>query len=71
MDELLIDVREAARRLSLGRTEVYQMVLSGELASIKRGRRRLIAVIDLEDWVAAQRSTEAVTGLSGMKPARK
>jgi excisionase family DNA binding protein len=71
MDELLIDVKEAARRISLGRTEVYGMVLSGELTSIKRGRRRLIAVTDLEAWVAAQRSAEAVNGLSALKTARK
>lgn len=39
---LVLDVTEAAAVLRLGRSTVYRMLESGELASVKAGRRRLI-----------------------------
>lgn len=59
MDELLlVSVGEAARRLSLGRSFVFELLGSGALNSIKVGRRRLIPVVALEDFV--QRQQESV-----------
>lgn len=41
---LAISVREAAHRLGLGRTKIYDLVRSGELQSRTVGRRRLISM---------------------------
>jgi excisionase family DNA binding protein len=54
MTEILLTVPEAARRLSLGRTIVYELIASGELPSLKIGRARRIPAIALEQWVMAQ-----------------
>jgi excisionase family DNA binding protein len=52
-NELLIDVPEAARRLGLGRSFVYQrLIQTGQLRSIKVGGARRILVSDLEAFVA-------------------
>jgi len=50
-DRLLVSVEEAARRLSLGQTVLYEKLAAGEIASIKDGRRRLIPVQSLQDYV--------------------
>jgi excisionase family DNA binding protein len=47
MDPLLISVQEAARMLSIGRTSIYQLMNSGELETMKLGRRRLITIESL------------------------
>jgi excisionase family DNA binding protein len=68
LDELLVDVREAARRLGIGRTEAYAMLMGGELPSVMRGRRRLVAVTDLEEWVRSQPRTFGVAVVAAVRP---
>ena len=51
---LLLTIPEVAQRLSLGRSFVYQLVMRGEIASIKIGRARRIPVNALEQFIAAQ-----------------
>lgn len=41
-DREFVSVREAARLAGLGRTSVYKLLASGELASRRVGRRRLV-----------------------------
>lgn len=51
-DELLLTVVEVAKKLRSSRTIVYPLITSGKLPSIKIGRRRLVRVSDLADYVA-------------------
>jgi excisionase family DNA binding protein len=53
--ELLVTLDEAARRLSLCRRSVQELVYGGTLAAVKVGRSRRIAVIDLESFVEGLR----------------
>jgi len=50
-DQILVNVKEVARRLGLSRSVVYQFVQSGSLPSLKIGGSRRIAVADLERFV--------------------
>lgn len=50
----LLTVTEAAEILKLGRTLVYELVLRGELKSIKIGRARRIPVSALDEFIAQQ-----------------
>lgn len=52
-DEYLLTVDEAARRLGMGRTYVYTLVLRGELPSVKLGRSRRVPVQALREYVRA------------------
>lgn len=45
-------VTEAAKFAGLGRTSIYEAMDSGELPSLKRGRRRLIPKRALIAWLA-------------------
>jgi excisionase family DNA binding protein len=56
--ELLVTLDEAAGRLSLCRRSVQGLVSDGELASVKVGRSRRIAVVDLEAYVDRLRERE-------------
>jgi len=51
-DHLLVTPEEAARRLSLGRTTVYELMATGELESVRIGRSRRIPVSSLVSFVA-------------------
>lgn len=58
-DEILITVAEAARRLSLGRSFVYQrFIQTGALRSIKVGGARRVLVSDLVEFVGRLREEE-------------
>ncbi len=59
MDKLLLDVDSVAERLSLGRTVIYRLIGDGSLRSIKVGKRRLIPVDALAEFVANQQAVEA------------
>lgn len=50
-DKLLVTVEEAARRLSIGRSHLYEYLLRGSLPSIRIGRSRRIASRELEAFV--------------------
>ena len=48
---LLVTVDEAARQLSIGRSHLYEYLLSGSLPSIRIGRSRRIATRDLDAFI--------------------
>ena len=49
-DKLVVDVKEAAWRLSLSESQVRSLIRTGELPSYKQGRRTLIKPEDLIDF---------------------
>jgi excisionase family DNA binding protein len=51
-DQLLVTPEEAARRLSVGRTTVYELLASGQLRSVSIGRCRRVPVSELCCYVA-------------------
>lgn len=54
MPPLSVGVEEAARMIGVTRTKLYEMLAQNDLVSFKLGRRRLIAVKDLEAFVSRQ-----------------
>ena len=50
---LALSLSEAAEALGVGRTTVYRLTSSGQLPSIQIGKRRLIPVHVLEEWIRA------------------
>jgi excisionase family DNA binding protein len=64
-DELLLTVEEAARRLRIGRTLVYQLISSGELESVKVGRLRRVPAECLPEYVATLRRTRSSEAADG------
>ncbi|GAB2939405.1 excisionase family DNA-binding protein [Streptomyces heilongjiangensis] len=52
---VLLTVEEAARRLRIGRTTCFRLVLSGEIESVTVGRLRRIPVDALTAYVAKLR----------------
>ena len=50
-DQLAVSVRAAAKRAGLGRTTIYDVIASGDLPTIKIGRRRLIRIATLDQWL--------------------
>lgn len=61
--QLALSVRDAAALAGVGRTILYEAVGSGELPSLKVGRRRLIRIESLEAWL---KSREADTSSSAI-----
>ena len=56
---LAVSPGEAARISGLGRTTLYEAIGSGALRSLKIGKRRLITIEALKEWLAA--AEQAVT----------
>ena len=50
-DEILFSVSEAARRLGIGRSLLYRLILEGEVLSVKIGRSRRVPRCALEEFV--------------------
>lgn len=48
VEPVLLSVPEAAKALSIGRSEVFSMIRERRIRSIKRGRRRLIPLAELQ-----------------------
>lgn len=48
---LAVSVEEAARMVGMGRTKFWQLVWSGDVPSIRRGRWVGISVDGLSEWV--------------------
>jgi excisionase family DNA binding protein len=56
-EKIAVSVEEASKRTSLGRSFVWDAVLRGELVSYRLGRRRLIRVTDLDEWIRSHKAT--------------
>lgn len=54
VDVEVLSVAQAAGTLALSVSEVERMVTTGELASFKRGRRRLVPKSAIKDWIGRQ-----------------
>jgi excisionase family DNA binding protein len=52
--KLLLTISEAAFLLGMGRSFVYELVLKGEIPSIKLGRARRVPAAALEQFVASR-----------------
>jgi excisionase family DNA binding protein len=50
-DEILLSVSEAARRLGIGRSLLYSLMLEGQVLSVKIGRSRRVPLCALEEFV--------------------
>jgi excisionase family DNA binding protein len=61
----LIDVDAASRMVALGRSKVAALCREGAIPSIHVGRRVLIPVAGLREWVAQQVETTAKVRASG------
>ena len=51
-EKLLLSVPEAAAKLSIGRSLAYELVLRGEIASVKIGKSRRVPAGEVERYVA-------------------
>ena len=47
---LLLTVPEAAQRLGIGRTLMYELISTGQIASVRVGRLRRVRPTDLEAY---------------------
>ena len=59
---LAVSPGEAARLSGLGRTTLYEAIASGALRSLKIGKRRLITVEALKEWLAAAEQSRKEIG---------
>ena len=48
---LIVSIAEAARLLSIGRSQVYRAISAGQLRTHKSGRRNLIETAELRRFV--------------------
>ena len=53
-ERVLLRPEEAARRLSIGRTQLFELIRDGKLDSIKVGRLRRIPTASLQKFVERQ-----------------
>lgn len=67
-DKLLLTVAEVARRLSIGRSHLYEHLLGGSLRSVRIGRSRRIALRDLEAFIEGLLQDSAGTPLVKPRP---
>jgi excisionase family DNA binding protein len=63
-DKLLLRIEEAAKRLGIGRSLMYRLVLSGQVQSVSLGRLRRVPTEVLREYIERLR----VEG-SGQSPA--
>ncbi len=49
---VLYSVEEAAEALRLSRSRIYELIRSGKLRTVKAGRRRLVPVAALAEFVS-------------------
>ena len=56
--KLLLKVEDVAEMLNFGRSKLYTYILSGELRSVKVGRRRLIPPDAVHEFVQMLESTQ-------------
>ena len=56
-----LSIDETARQLGCGKAKVYELIRTGELPSVKIGRRRVVRWADV-DALLIRRAAEALNG---------
>jgi len=52
----LLTAQEAATYLALSEREVYNMIANKELTDVRHGRRLMVDIRDLEQWIASHKA---------------
>jgi len=52
LEPLAVDIPEACRLTGLGRSKLYELLSAGEIPSVKVGKRRVVPVASLRQWLA-------------------
>ncbi len=55
---LLLTTEEAARQLSISRSSLYELLLTGQVVSIKIGRSRRVPLDALTDYIDRKRGEQ-------------
>lgn len=50
LDPEFVSTTEASRLLSLGRTKTFELIATGELESVKAGKKRLIRLRSIREF---------------------
>lgn len=50
---MVLSPTDAARRIGVGRTFLYELIATGALRTVKLGKRRLITIKAIEECLAA------------------
>lgn len=61
---LVLTIEEAARRLGIGRTLMYALVMSGEVESVTIGRLRRVPLECLTEYISRLRDTSRSTPIA-------
>ena len=61
MDKKTLTVRELSEVLNIGRSTAYEAVRSGQIPSVKIGRRLLIPIVALDRFLDAEISAGAAS----------
>ncbi len=48
---LLLTTTQAAQRLGIGRTKLYELISAGELPTIPIGRAKRVPAAAVQDWI--------------------
>jgi excisionase family DNA binding protein len=60
MEKLLLRPIEAADAIGVGRSQIYQLLKSGQLPSVRIGKSVRVPVNSLRDWIERNRVGDAV-----------
>lgn len=55
---VLVSVEEAAERLDIGRTMLYELIAAGEIDTVTVGRLRKVPVAEIADFVERRRARD-------------
>ena len=67
-NRLLLRPNEAAERLAVGRSKLYELIAAGEVPSVKIGRSLRVPAAALEQWVAERAASAVGDGMVQAAP---
>jgi excisionase family DNA binding protein len=57
-DPLLVSPKEASAMLDMSRAQLFKLLASGDIPSIKIGKLRRIELAEMQKWIARYRSEQ-------------
>jgi excisionase family DNA binding protein len=48
----LFSITEGAVYLGLSKREIYNMIAAGDISAVSHGRRKMLDIRDLDEWIA-------------------